>query len=118
MEIFFAFLIFCLILTLGFLVKFLMKKIGVLNDSYNQLLKKNILEDLDLATTEQLFDEIKKRNDRPFIIIFPEDKNKKLGIKIDVCSLTPEQLLEILKMSMIEVTRCYNKMNNIQNDDL
>lgn len=109
MEIVFAFLICSLVLLLGCLVRFLVQKIGSLNKNYNILLKKNILEDLDLATTEQLFDEIKKRHDRPFIIIFPEDKSKKLGIKIDVSSLTPEQLMEILRMSLTVVTNQVNR---------
>lgn len=112
MEILFAFLICCLVFSLGCLVKFLIQKIGNLNKKYHNLLKKNILEDLDLATTEQLFDEIKKRHDRPFIIIFPEDKFKKLGIKIDVSNLTPEQLMEILRMSLTVVT------NQVKRDEL
>lgn len=99
----------CLVFFLGYLIKFLLQKIGFLNQKYDNLLKKNILEDLDIATTEQLFDEIKKRHDRPFILIFPEDKAKKLGIKIDVSSLTPEQLMDILKMSLMVVTNQVNK---------
>ena len=109
MEIILSFLICSLVLSLGYLIKFLVKKIGFLNTKYDNLLKKNILDDLDLATTEQLFDEIKKRHDRPFILIFPEDRSKKMGIKIDVSSLSPEQLMEILKMSLTVVSNQVNR---------
>lgn len=109
MEMIFVCLICFLIFSLGYIVKFLVQKISVLNENNKILLKKNILDDLDLATTEQLFDEIKKRNDRPFIIIFPEDAKKKLAIKIDVCGLTPEHLIEILKMSITFVSNQYHR---------
>lgn len=111
MNIIFSFLIFGMLLGLGVLVKHLYKKLINANEKYENLLKKNILEDLDLATTEQLFDEIKKRHDKPFIIIFPEDKASKMGIKMDVSNLTPEQLLDILRTTLTVVS------NKVANND-
>lgn len=52
---------------------------------YQKQKDENLLVDLELATVEQLFDELKKRTLTPFLVIRPESA----GIQIDAHNINP-----------------------------
>lgn len=67
---------------------FVCKKYYELNKQIKSYQKKKdeaLLVDLELATVDQLFDELKKRTQTPFLVIRPNEK----GIQIDAHNIAP-----------------------------
>lgn len=61
-------------------------------------LKQNLLIDLDLATSDQLLDEIRTRSLK-YIFILPDDNNvvTNLGVKIEVHNLNPDMCIGLMQ---------------------
>jgi hypothetical protein len=72
----------------------------------HERLKANLDMDLDLATTEQLMDQLRKRPNDCIILspVYTED-DATFGINVEVHGLDPVQACRVLKMSSILAMR-------------
>jgi hypothetical protein len=61
--------------------------------------KRNVLEDLDFATTEQLLDEFRSRPNNSYIILMPVKNNDEQGIKIECNKFTPFDGVSMLHLA-------------------
>jgi hypothetical protein len=70
---------------------------------------RNVLEDLDFATTEQLLDEFRSRPNNSYIILLPLKNNDEQGIKIECNKFTPFDGVSMLHLA---TSLMYREMKN------
>lgn len=78
------------------------------------LSNKSMLEDLSLATSDQLFEEIKKRKNISYILLIASSNDVQRKLKIDIHEMDINQALAVLSTSSNII---YNK-NNTSNTTL
>ena len=61
--------------------------------------KKAILEDLELATSDQLISELRSRHGFPYLMLFPKRNNDSMGVTVDIHNIKPELCVEMLHMA-------------------
>ena len=77
------------------------KQIGSLKKQ-NQL---SLEEDLELATSSQLLDELRKRPAYPYVMIQPQTSEDHMGLSIEIHNMSPAMSVSILKMATIVTTK-------------
>lgn len=73
-----------------------------LKKEHEELLQKkqnDILEDLEFATTDQLFNELRHRSGKPFVLLSPIANDDQEGLNIEVHSIAPIPCLQILSLA-------------------
>jgi hypothetical protein len=91
-------LMFCICLTLVLMTLFLgdlLLKCRRENKSHIEARKKAILEDLELATFDQLLEELRKRRN-PVIMLFPVDDEDSIGFNLAVHNIDASKSLKML----------------------
>lgn len=77
------------------------KKIAELNKQFQA----SLVEDLELATSEQLFTELRKRPSHPYILLMPLKSENHQGISVEVHGVPPAMSLLVLKMATMVTTK-------------
>jgi hypothetical protein len=70
-----------------------------IQDKLKRLQNQSILEDLELATSDELLKELRSRPKNAFIIITPINNENEQGVKIELNYFTPFDSISILHMS-------------------
>ena len=58
-----------------------------------------VLEDLELATKEQLLKELRSRTNASYVLVMPIDIADETGMKIEINSFTPYEAVSLLHLS-------------------
>ena len=61
--------------------------------------KQNMLEDLELATSEQLMGELRKRTGFPYLLLSPIENEDNKGISIEIHNIQPIPCLQMLTIA-------------------
>lgn len=69
------------------------------NQKLQKQLQKNLEEDLELATSEQLMNELRKRPEYPYVILFPLKSENYHGFSIEIHGMPPTVALMTLRMA-------------------
>lgn len=59
----------------------------------------NVLEDLDLATTDQLLDQFRSRPNNSYILLLPMKTNDEQGLKVECNSVTPYDSVSLMHLA-------------------
>lgn len=65
----------------------------------------NILEDLDLATTEQLLNNFRSRPNNSYILLLPMKNNDEQGLKVECNSVTPYESVSLMHLATTLMVR-------------
>lgn len=63
------------------------------------LRQQSMLEDLELATSEQLLSELRRRNGQPYVLLSPMHNEDSHGITIEVHNISPIPCFHMLHMA-------------------
>lgn len=85
------------------------KKLNKVIEKKNQ----NILEDLELATSEQLLEELRKRPKLPYVMLSPVLDEETNGITIEVHNMSPTPAVQILAVAT-KITICELKKRGVK----
>lgn len=80
----------------------LWRKLDALKKEHEELLQRknrDVLEDLEFATTDQLFNELRHRSGKPFVLLSPIATDDQEGLNIEVHSIPPIPCLQILSLA-------------------
>jgi hypothetical protein len=58
-------------------------------------------ENLEFATTEQLFGEMRKRQSIPYVLLMPINKEDHSGLTIEIHNMPPAMSLSMMKMATV-----------------
>ena len=92
-------LISSIVFATSFLFGWLYIKYQAVRANYENLLsgkKSNLLVDLDLATSEQLIKELRRRPGCPYLMISKVDNDNQHGLNIEVHNIPPQQCFSML----------------------
>lgn len=70
---------------------------------------KSIMEDLDLATSDQLLNELRKRSGVPYVMISPFSNDDCDGIKIEVHNVPPLAVVKMLELGSTLINKQFEK---------
>lgn len=76
-----------------------LSKIKKEHEELQQRKNKDILQDLEFATTDQLFNELRHRSGKPFVLLSPVATDEQEGLNIEVHSIPPIPCLQILSLA-------------------
>ena len=76
-----------------------------------------LLDDLELATKEQLLKEFRSRPDNSYIILMPIQQDNEIGMKIELNRFTPYDSVAMLHMATSLLAR-QMKINGMEMPDL
>jgi hypothetical protein len=65
----------------------------------NDLRNKNMLEDLELATSDQLLGELRKRPGIPYLMLSPVSEEHHEGLSIEIHNIGPVPCLQMLQIA-------------------
>jgi hypothetical protein len=66
---------------------------------FNEARKKSMLDDLELATSEQLLTELRKRSGLAYLLVMPVNNEDKQGITIDIHNIPPVPCFHMLRLA-------------------
>lgn len=127
----FGFLVFavfacaCYIAYLQFDRKALIKQVLNVKALFNEQVKSGVMQDLQLATSEQLMEEIKRRNEFFIMMYSKNSKDQDIdGMEMLVCGLSPLKTIttlqtsaRLLKMQVVQA-QLQDQFCNADADDL
>lgn len=68
-------------------------------------LRNTLTEDLELATSDQLMQELRRRPSHPYILLLPIKSPDQQGISVEIHGLAPVLSLGVLKMATMVTTK-------------
>lgn len=68
-------------------------------------LQGSLAEDLELATSEQLMNELRKRPSHPYILLMPLKSENHQGISVEIHGVPPVMSLMVLRMATMITTK-------------
>jgi hypothetical protein len=76
-----------------------------LYEQVNERRQSGALEDLELATTDQLLEELRKRSGTPYLLLMPQETEYYQGLQMEVHNLAPLPCLAMLQLAAAMTSR-------------
>ena len=89
--------------------------VGLANKKIRKLQKKKQSEseiDLELATTTQIIDELRKRPNNQFLMLIPHQQIDDMFVETHICNIAPQAVLLMLKVAYEGVTDTWDDIEN------
>ena len=74
-------------------------KVRKLEKVIKKVSSKDDLVELELATTKQIIEELRKRPNNRFLMLVPHQKKEDVFVETHICNITPEAVLMLLKVA-------------------
>lgn len=70
---------------------------------------KSHLVDLELATTPQIIDELRKRPNNQFLMLIPHQQSEDIYVETHICNIAPQAVLMMLKVAYDGVSDAWDE---------
>lgn len=65
--------------------------------------------DLELATTSQIIDELRKRPNNQFLLLIPHQQSEDIYVETHICNIAPQAVLMMLKVAYDGVSDAWDE---------